>query len=65
MMRQISRISQRMGHKIAGLEHSIDVSDIIDDDEAVAGIVGQLVIQDMHTDVVVGEDDSVEAALGL
>jgi len=51
------------GYEFAGLEQPIDISD---DDEAVAEIVDQFVIQNMYTEVVGGDDDdSVEAALGL
>ncbi len=51
------------GYEVAGLEQPIDISD---DDEAVAEIVDQFVIQNMYTEVVGGDDDdSVEAALGL
>ena len=51
------------GYEVAGLEQPIDISD---DDEAVAEIVGQFVIQNMYTEVVGGDDDdSVEAALDL
>ena len=49
------------------MQSDIDVYDINDDDdEAVAKIVDQFVIQHMYTEVVGGDDDdSVEAALGL
>ena len=51
------------GHEVAGLEQPIDISI---DNEVVAEIVGQIVIQNMYTEVVGGDDDdSVEAALGL
>ena len=51
------------GYEVAGLEQPIDISD---DDEAVAEIVDQFVIQNMYTEVVSGGgDDNVEAALGL
>ena len=36
-----------------------------DDDEAVAEIVDQFVTQHMYTEVVGGDDDKVQAALGL
>ncbi len=55
------------GHEVAGLEQPIDINDD-DDDEAVAEIVDQFVIQilNMYTEVVSGDDDdSVEAARGL
>ncbi len=51
------------GYERVGLQQPID---IIDDDEAVAEIVDQFVIQKMYTEIVSGDDDdSVEAALGL
>ena len=51
------------GYKRAGLQQPIDISD---DDEAVAEIVDQFVIQNMYTEAVSrDDDDSVEAALGL
>ncbi len=50
------------GYEVAGPEQPIDISD----DEAVAEIVDQFVIQNMYTEVVGGDDDdSAEAALGL
>ena len=51
------------GYEAAGLEQPIGIND---DDEAVAKIVDQFVIQNMYTEVVGGDDDDiVEAALGL
>jgi len=51
------------GYERVGLQQPID---IIDDDEAVAEIVDQFVIQKMYTEIVsCDDDDSVEAALGL
>jgi hypothetical protein len=51
------------GYERVGLQQPID---IIDDDEAVAEIVDQFVIQKMYTEIVSrDDDDSVEAALGL
>ena len=51
------------GYEVAGLKEPIGIND---DDEAVAKVVDQFVIQDMYTEVVDGDnDDSVEAALGL
>jgi hypothetical protein len=63
MMRQMC---SEDGYEVAGLEQPIDIND--DDDEAVAEIVDQFVVQilNMYTEVVSGDDDdSVEAARGL
>ena len=50
-------------YEAAGLEQPIGISD---DDEAVAKIVDQFVVQNMYTEIVGGDDDDiVEAALGL
>ena len=53
------------GYEAAGLDLEQPIG-ISDDDEAVAKIVDQFVVQNMYTEIVGGDDDDiVEAALGL
>ncbi len=49
------------GYEVAGLEQPIDISD----DEELGQVFDQSEFQNMYIDIGGGDDDSVEAALGL
>jgi len=49
------------GYEVAGLEQPIDISD----DEELGQVFDQSEFRNMYIDIGGGDDDSVEAALGL